>query len=887
MTMDPFALSQSPRTQAFQQPQGPEDEEELFSKGFSDLAYRAFQKSHPELYEHLITFRVLNVDASAGEGIGAFILKVQQDILFVPAIIADNAIKPLDMFYARAKDRFYPLTSEWIGKATSGGVSGLGEGIEPPKDLNTDVDIRNVVVPPTTGRYSYAEANGHDPAWEPFVAAQENEKRASDEPLVFPELIGRLPNHEKVAYASWLEDHADIFKKMAEVYGVKTLAKAFELRPETQKTAAEFRKEVPKKHDVYLAVSGTPLEEIRKVVGAAGAAEAYKALRYHGFYIKDLRKTVPNTVATKDEETLALTSPEYPGVYRVYLADGTNTKAIVIPNPVGVEKPYTDHQSMAYGAYNKKFINDFSRWHEGHFLVLLPDGRAGVLSQLIAEPVVEDSHGEIEALLKTMTKEAPANKQEGVLVSSAGMTLRGTAPFCAEKVVSHGDVTSLTGNYDMSIVLSKKLRGTKIVKPADQNTMVFPNSYRWFPVKGRLSDRDVLSRPQLVGQMIDREVEKTGALRIKVARAQEGYLVGDAREKLTAVEAVVKVANEYGVSVGEATNLVEAVANGLPVTAWVMPKYAQGEQAGAPPGPPVGPDGQPMDPSMMGGMPPAPPPPSGIDLAIAEKMQTIQAQRAALDQMEQMLSELQGRAQGIDQGGGAMAAPMGAASMAAGPQQGMMGQPQMAPVPGMGGPQGMDPSMMGGVPPQGGMDPSMMGGMPPGMGGGMPPGMGGGMPPGMGGMDPNMMSGGMPPGMDPNAMQGQAPPPPPQPVMPSEPNPAQYAEQVSPQFQQEAAQLDQDGVFDAASVASLANVRSIRSLLQNYTPTLDNALDRLGRTLLLLYVKSKQIRDRIGEEAYTALEQVVRDVFRMLGDALMSLEQYGDQMLPSSTRAKK
>ena len=887
MTMDPFALSQSPRTQAFQQPQGPEDEEELFSKGFSDLAYRAFQKNHPDLYEHLITFRVLNVDAGTGEGIGAFILKVNQDILFVPAVISDNAVKPLDMFYARAKDRFYPLTSEWIGKATSGGVSNLGDGIEPPKDLNTDVDIRNVVVPPTTGRYSYAEAQGSDPAWEPFIAAQENEKRASDEPLVFPELIGRLPNHEKVAYASWLEDHADIFKKMAEVYGVKTLAKAFELQPETQKTAAEFRKEVPKKHDVYLAMSGTPLEEIRKVVGAAGAAEAYKALRYHGFYVKDLRKSVPNTLATKDEETIALTTPEHPGVYRVYLADGTNTKAIVIPNPVGVEKPYTDHQSMAYGAYNKKFLNDFSRWHEGHFLVLLPDGRAGVLSQLVAEPVVEDSHGEVEALLKSMTREAPANKQEGLLVSSAGMTLRGTAPFFAEKVVSHGDVTSLTGNYDMSIVLSKKLRGTKIVKPADQSTMVFPNSYRWFPVKSRLMDRDLLSRPQLVGQMIEREVEKTGALRVKVARAQEGYVVGDGREKLTSVEAVVKVATEYGVSVGEATNLVEAVANGLPVVAWVMPKYAQGApppggpQGGPQGGPPVGPDGQPMDPSMMGA-PPPPPPPSGIDLAIAEKMQTIQAQRAALDQMEQMLSELQGRAQGIDQGGGAMAAPMGAASMAAGPQGGMMGQPQMAPIPGMGGPQGMDPSMMGGMPPQGGMppgmDPSMMGGMPP--QGGMPPGMGGGMPPGM---DPSMM-GGMPPGMDPNAMQ---PPPPPQPVMPSEPNPAQYAEQVSPQFQQEAAQLDQDGVFDAASVASLANVRSIRSLLQNYVPTLDNALDRLGRTLLLLYVKSKQIRDRIGEEAYTALEQVVRDVFRMLGDALMSIEQYGDQMLPSSTRTKK
>jgi hypothetical protein len=161
----------------------------------------------------------------------------------------------------------------------------------------------------------------------------------------------------------------------------------------------------------------------------------------------------------------------------------------------------------------------------------------------------------------------------------------------------------------------------------------------------------------------------------------------------------------------------------------------------------------------------------------------------------------------------------------------------------------------------------------------------------MQGGDPNAMAmqGGDPNAMamqggDPNAMGGQ-PAPMPQPVMPKEPNPALFAEQVAPQFLDQAMELDQDGVFDASAVASLANVRSIRALLQNYTPSLDNALDRLGRTLLLLYVKSKQIRERIGEEAYISLEQVVRDVFRMLGAAVLSLEQYGDQLLPAGARS--
>jgi hypothetical protein len=143
-------------------------------------------------------------------------------------------------------------------------------------------------------------------------------------------------------------------------------------------------------------------------------------------------------------------------------------------------------------------------------------------------------------------------------------------------------------------------------------------------------------------------------------------------------------------------------------------------------------------------------------------------------------------------------------------------------------------------------------------------------------VDPNAMQSG-----DPNAMQGQSLP---QPVMTKEPNPTLFAEQIAPQFLDQAIELDQDGVFDVAAVASLANVRSIRSLLQNYLPSLDNALDRLGRTLLLLYIKSKQIRERIGEEAYITMEQVVRDVFRMLGDAILTLEQYGDQLLPKNQR---
>lgn len=74
MSME-FPLSQSQRTQSFQMPQAPEDERDAFVGGFSELAYRAFQKSQPELMGNVLTFRVLDVDVEEGRGIGTFIVQ--------------------------------------------------------------------------------------------------------------------------------------------------------------------------------------------------------------------------------------------------------------------------------------------------------------------------------------------------------------------------------------------------------------------------------------------------------------------------------------------------------------------------------------------------------------------------------------------------------------------------------------------------------------------------------------------------------------------------------------------------------------------------------------------------------------------------------------------
>jgi hypothetical protein len=238
MSME-FPLSQSPRTQAFQMPQAPEDENDMFTQGFSELAYRAFQKAQPELMSNVLTFRVLDVDVEEGTGIGTFILQQDQDIVFVPCVVSDNAIKPLDLFYSRTADRFYPFTTAWLRASSKDAINQLGGGVAPPKNMPTDVDIRNLVVPPTTGRYSYA-SDAADQAWLPFVVALRKEKIAerSSDPK-FLELLSRSPDGLKVAFAKVLQRRPKLAKLFGEFYGAEKVAAVLSGAPQGSPDDAE------------------------------------------------------------------------------------------------------------------------------------------------------------------------------------------------------------------------------------------------------------------------------------------------------------------------------------------------------------------------------------------------------------------------------------------------------------------------------------------------------------------------------------------------------------------------------------------------------------------------------------------------------------------------
>lgn len=153
----------SPAVNAQQQMPSSTDEQQLFEDKFGQMAYQAFSSKFPDLVAEIVTFKMLDSDLETGTAVGAFILEQEGDYVYVPTVLSENDLKPFDMMYVKTKDIFLPLTHEWLEEVKKGTISSLGEGSKLPETVPTDVDIRNIVVPPTTGRYSYASYNSVSP----------------------------------------------------------------------------------------------------------------------------------------------------------------------------------------------------------------------------------------------------------------------------------------------------------------------------------------------------------------------------------------------------------------------------------------------------------------------------------------------------------------------------------------------------------------------------------------------------------------------------------------------------------------------------------------------------------------------------------------------------
>ena len=812
----------SPRTQQLQagMTAGPDQEVALFEQGFSEMAYNLLSSRMPDVMQDVITFKVLDVDIDQGTGTGAFILLRHGTPIYIPVVMCDNAIKPLELFYHKSTNVFLPLTKGWLDETDKNALSALGGGVKTPETLYTDVDIRNVVVPPITGRFSYA-------AWVPKAivdvarvcsrhALEAAEKIAGEgRPLVFLNILAEAPNRAKLAFAAMLERNTNVMLAASSTYGVSKIAAA--LRPRVEKIAAKQLTGGA----LWIADKDTTPSEFRRVFGDK-AGEAYAGVKLKGFAARDTREA--RSRAVQEQPFAQWTEPTRPGVYTVYETGGKETPAFVMPMPVDIfrespkygRKPAVPaHVPPADRVYpsGRPSDNEFRlRPVHDKFLVVFGNGSYAMTGNLVGSPSIADELA--GPLHKRMFVDVDGSPRtgKGFFVRQQGTTFEATVPMEIKSITTGDDGVrrmQVTGSefdfHKKTVVTDPNNAFGSLSMPKGSDIVYVPSDFIWVPLKERREANQLYTSALDLQACVSNALGSVGAKKVSIKDAGARQFSINGRRALDRVSAIKKLAYELCLSVDDADALLEKAASDHQTSAWIVsgPQLARAQMKLAgdddksgdkkksdsdkpkkkspPPGGDAGGDGG-GDPGMedpglgqeaaMAAMaPPAPPPPQPLDLAAMEMDQAIQHEMQKLVEKQQTIQMLLQRSSEI--AGGAPPAPtVQTQAMGAPPssQNLATGGPGMPPgmTAGMGG--GMGGAPQGGMDPMaGGMDPSMgspvpqntmdpmAGGMDPSMGPPIDPSMGGAPPPGM---DPSMGGGmqpGMQPGMDPS-MGGGMPP---------------------------------------------------------------------------------------------------------------------------------
>lgn len=885
----------SPRTQQLQAGMnaGPDQELALFEQGFSEMAYNLLASRMPDVMQDVVTFKVIDADIDQGTGVGAFVVLRNGAPIYVPVVMCDNAIKPLEIFYHKTSNVFLPLTKGWLDETDKNSLGALGGGVKTPETLYTDVDIRNVVVPPITGRFSYA-------AWMPKalvdvarVCSKENLEKVAEAQTVLPSFLEQLPNRAKTAVVALLNKRPSLMQQLAAMYGVSKVAAA--LAPREEKVAAKQLTGGA----LWIADKDTTPSDFNRVFGDK-SGEAYAGVRLKGYAARDTRKK--HNVLVTEQPFDQWVEPNQPGVYVLFDSSSKEHPAFVMPNPVDIfddGNKYTDkpripaHTPKADRTYPVGRPEDRPLLRRGFgahkYLAVFGDGSYITPDKLVGRPSIAD---EVSGPLhKRMFVDVDGSPRagKGFFVRQRGTSFEATVPLEIKSITTDASgtrrikVTDSIGFPERVIVTDPSNAYSSIWMPKGADIVYMPADFIWVPLKERGNAKSYFTSALDLQACVSSALASVGAKKVAIKDAGARQFSIDGARPVSRVDALKKLAYELCLPVDDVDALLTKAASDHSTAAWVISgsvklgaddegdnkktddkpkKKSPPSDGGADPGMDPGSDPGLGEEAAMAAMgpPPPPPAPTPVEMAAMEMDQALQQEMQKLQEKQQMLAMLVQRSSEIS--GGAPPAPT-VQSQAMGAPPSSMNLATGAPPP----PQGPTAGMGGGAPPAPpmGADPSMA----PAPGQPVPPNT---MDPSMGadpamGMDPSM--GGQPP-MDPS-MGGQ---PPMGAMMPPDgPNAQSLDMEVNPQFLDQAAALHSADTFDAAAVATLAQSPELHGIVAQYLPNLEKAVDNLGRVMLTLWMQEYDLKPQIGEATFTGLEENLQSTFKSLGDLVLRLSR--------------
>lgn len=576
----------SPRTQQLQagMTQGPDQESALFEQGMSEMAYNLLSSRMPDVMQDVVTFKVLDIDIDKGTGVGAFIVLREGSPIYIPVVMVDNAIKPLEVFFHKGMNVFLPLNKGWLDEIGKNALASLGQGIKTPETLYTDVDIRNVVVPPITGRFSYA-------SWVPkaifdlarVFSSDRLEKTAGEAAPMLPSLLAAAPNRLKVAYTKLLEKNPRLMKQAAATYGMTALAAA--LQPRLEKIAAK------QQHGgaLWIADADNTPTDFKRIFGDK-AGEAYTGVRKKGFAAKDER--LNRNMAVQEQPYAQWTEPNQPGCYTLYASDGKERHAFVMPNPIDlfdVGTPYgrrpavpsrTPREKIEYGI-GRPTDHPIRREYDAKpYLAVFDNGDYIEPNKLVGrDDVADDVAGSLHKRLFVDVSGSP-KVGKGFFVRQKGTTFQATVPFEIKSISTGSDsvrrikATEMGGYNEKTIATDPANPYSTIWMPKGADVVYLPTDFLWIPLKERLSEKSWFQSALDLQACVSNMLSSVGAKKVAIKDAGAKQFSINGTSPLGFVPALKKLAHGCGISVDDAEALLVKAASDRTSTAWI----ATGEQ---------------------------------------------------------------------------------------------------------------------------------------------------------------------------------------------------------------------------------------------------------------------------------------------------------------------
>jgi hypothetical protein len=859
----PDPMTMSPQVDQFSQTPPEEQAEQMFKDRFTKMAFSVLFSKFSEIAPSVVTFKIMETKPEEGRGIGAFIVMYNQKPVYIPVILTDGQLKPMDIFYYKELNIFLPLTPQWLDEISKMALDDMGQGAQLPQQVAQDVNIRDLILPPLTssGRIGYASDESL------IHGAKEMFKQAEDHAVtIHPRFLDVVRNAPKVVLDGMkiaFQRHPGLLQKIAAVYGVNAVTKAFNDGYSAAK--AQVKTAAPDAGALRVFTKYASSDELKAAFGPK-SGEAFTTILKQGYAVKDTRTGI-HKVAVKIETRAILDEPgAQPGWFKLYFLDGPAENYFVVPFPA-------DNQSMKARNVCSCVDGEWMREHKVPTEYLLISGdlkRAWKDTNIVGTRILDLKDVENTAAYKILNKgtgSTPKAGSWGFFLNVGTKGVEATAPFCVHQVTTDGGMTKIMPDSHGAMTYyidDKDATRKKFDYAMNGNMMFIPKTAKWIeittvPFKNGYPDYDknpsmhgeayrdmrrtsLIHDPKLISRWLGEKMQEAGSTPMKVKSAGlDLWWVDQTDRALGFAEALQKVATAYNIPVADAVGVLndaqlygQSSANALDVRNLRQIKFAIDKMAGPemmdpsmqqqggmmPPMQGMPPQqGMPpgMDPSQMGmGMQPPPPPPlSPTDLAISEAVQNLSQQNQMQmqqnqSQMEMLQQQMQMQQQSTQQLVGVLQGIQQRAQQISGATggqipEGAAGAPAMAA-------QALAP------PPQPGQEP------------------------------------------------------PPMPMMAEEPFSAEtVANQINPEMVDQAADLQDQGVFDTAAIAMLSGVSALQDAVSNYVPNMETALDNLGRVLLTLQMKEPETKEAIGEESFVGLEDSLRSVFKSLGDTILML----------------